>query len=226
MDGASRVFATGGTVELGGETYQANPRFLKFYGEMEQYVLDHRPDPIQVARESMKLFQGDPGHQDKLLEIGMDKACRMKNASQEEIQAWGRTVGGAAFGIWLMIRHNDPNYDPDNPAGSPTTITHEFCKQKLIEDIDRAEQQNNGEEGDGSTVAGIVSSATVRRQAEAEVIDTLNARAADISGEGAMGNSTGPTPTGPGNTTIPKSDESKKNSDSDKATARSRGDES
>jgi len=196
MDGANRAFAAPTTITLGGVEYTVRPRIAAFYGEMEDHLLSKRENPMQVARESVLEFRDDPDLVRQILEIAMESRCRAKSVTRRELSEWMDSMDGTAFTAWLQIRHNDPNYNESNPAGSCTTITPAFIKAKMLEDFEAALEQLQAEES--------ISRDEAAARAESLVIDRVQAEIGRPSGEDGLGNSTGPTPTaGPGEKTSP-----------------------
>lgn len=172
MDGASRMFAAPAELTLGGRRFRADPRIARHYAEMEQHVLSLRPKPIAVVKESLALFDGDPDMQAELLRLAVQEACRAKAVSRGELAEWMNSIDGTVFVTWLSIRDGAPD------------VTREQVQAWMLEEIESVAEKL-------AKQAGLTEEAAADRAAE-QVLERVHEKINAISGEGDLGNSTGP----------------------------------
>ena len=185
MDGASRMFAAPTELTLGGRTLQVDPRVAHLRGQIEQHILESKPNPLEVARNNVELFSGSPDMQAELLKLGMQEACRAKSVTRMEFVEWINTVEGTIYVLWLQTR----------ACNSPPPTLDEI-KGLYDDDLETVIQQL----GAASTEEDVADAAESVLQ---KIQDKMNR----ASGEDELGNSTGP-PNGAGQTSPSPGDES------------------
>ena len=179
MDGASRMFAAPVEITLGGRKLQVNPRVAHLRAKVEQHILESRPNPLQVARENMKAFSGDPAMQAELMRLGMEMACKAKSVNQGDFAEWINTVEGTIYVLWLQTR--------DCNAPPPTLEEVREAYDEEVESVVREITADSPSDQDVSQAAGTV-------------LERIHDKINRASGEDELGNSTGP-PNGAGRTT-------------------------
>jgi hypothetical protein len=177
MDGAARAFAApaGITITLGGCEYPVAARLIDHYAEMEAVILLKRPNPLEVARDALPLF--DKEHHRSILQLAMDHALAARSVTRWELQEWLMTIDGAAYSEWVAIRANDPE-----------VLTQERVREMFLEDVHQGmvKHRNEGHSIPDALAMAIASEATKLEEA----IDKA-------SGGGTAGNSTGSKPMQP-----------------------------
>jgi len=96
MDAVSRVFAAPTTLSLGGREFRVEARLAKHYAEIADRLLSQRPNPLEVARRNLALFDGSPEIQDRLLSIAMAEATRAKSVTWAEMSEYLNSQTGRA----------------------------------------------------------------------------------------------------------------------------------
>lgn len=175
MDGASRMFAVPSEIELGGKTYKARGRIARHLGEIERYLLDKRPNPIEVAYANMATFDDDPAMKEKLLELAAKEAFRARSITDQEIGEWMESIDGKAFCAWIAIKDDAPEFK-----------SHEQVKQLILDDIEAGVQR---------MIEAGAQAAEAQEEATTEVFDKVDDVVNKASGSDLAGNSTGPSTT-------------------------------
>ena len=175
MDGAARVFAVPSEIELGGKKYAAKGRIARHHAQMEAYLLAKRPNPIEVVRDNLALFEDFPAVQEMLIDRGAREAFRARNVTNIEIAEWMDSMDGRSYVVWLAIRDEYPEFE-----------SHEQVKALLLDEIEKdvTRMVEAGEkEADAQEIAA------------AKVCDKIDDAINTASGEDLAGNSTGPSAT-------------------------------
>jgi hypothetical protein len=173
MDGASRAFAAPLTYTINGAEYPLKGRLARFFGEMEAHILQRRPNPLQVYRESAGLFDNQPDLKADLLERAKVEAFRARSVTRVELNEWMNSFDGAVFCLWLSIRDADPEL-----------LTRAFVEAHVVKKADEEARRllASGCEPVESATKSVMDTV-------AEIQDLINR----AGGEDELGNSTGPS---------------------------------
>lgn len=109
MEGVSRPAGSGVPIEWKGETLVLEPLGLKQWGEIEQYLLKQKPDPIKVAaRIKKELGPLAPETEEKLTAEAYRDARQGNYATEQEVMTFARSQQGLAFCFWLCFERRYP----------------------------------------------------------------------------------------------------------------------
>jgi len=187
MDGANRAFAAPTTFTFAGKTMSVRPRIAEHYAEMEDHLLSLRANPLVAAKELLTMSSdNNPEFTKQVLEVAMAERCRVKSVTRKELSEWMDSMNGLAYCTWIQIRHNDPNYDPENPLTSCKELTPQSILAELLNEFERVLDnilKNTELTGEEAAAA-----------AESLLVDTMQSQLGRPSGEDGLGNSTGPNP--------------------------------
>lgn len=180
MDGASRAFAAPVRHTIGGKDLEVRGTLAENWAELEQEYLKRRPNPLEVAKENIALFEDQPELQNYLLKMAFDKACQARSAMMPEINEWLNTIDGSAFLTWLSVRHNDPELTPAK------------VKDMLMSDIES--EVDALIKSLGVTEATEADMAKLTEHATKAVVGKTHDAVEQAGGGDWRGNSTGPPP--------------------------------
>jgi|GEM_PF-2063100 len=184
MDGAHRAFASPTKIGLAGKDYTVRPRIAEHYAEFEDHLLSLRENPLVAAKEMLALVGDDPVVVKQILEVAMAQRCHAKSITRQELSDWMDSLRGMAYVAWVQLRHNDPDYDSENPLGSCKTITPETLLADIMTEFE-------------GVLKSVMKNTTLTGQeaadaAESLLVDRIQADLGRPSGEDGLGNSTGP----------------------------------
>ncbi len=107
MDGSSRTFGTGPTIQLGGRTLTVNPKLLRCYGEIEAEIISRRGNPFDLARHAAAAFADAPETAMLVVSRAFEEAKSWRFVTITEIWKWiDETWAGRCFAVWLAVREN------------------------------------------------------------------------------------------------------------------------
>jgi hypothetical protein len=90
------------TVEINGKQWTFDTAYLRDYAEMEQYILSHRPDPLEGLAGLPDDVRADA------VRVAMQQRQRSPFVSMSELAEFESSVHGVAWRVWRALRNNHP----------------------------------------------------------------------------------------------------------------------
>ncbi len=121
-DGLKNIAGTPATVTIGGKEYRLTQWTPELIGEVEEYVVSLRPNPIVKTKEAAGVIDADgkplftPKEQQFMISEAIKQTAMMNHsASQEEVSCFMQSYNGSCFLFWAVARTHQPEIN------SPTT---------------------------------------------------------------------------------------------------------
>jgi len=114
-DGAKNITGSPATVTIGGKEYRLTPWTPEVIGEVEEYVVSLRPNPIVKTKEAAGAKGADgkplftPDEQQYMIAEAIKQTAMMNHsASQEEVSRFMQSYDGNCFLLWKMACTHQP----------------------------------------------------------------------------------------------------------------------
>lgn len=164
------MFGVPGELTLAGHVYRLNPKVARKYGQIEAKILSLRPDPIKMMKRAYDEFNGFPEVQESIIRQGMEQARKARFVTAEETRDYLYTPDGTIFLIYICAVDFD------------ASLTEEQVRTDYLDEVDRRAVDYSA--------LGLAMQVAASR-AQAEVMEMCHEVIDRISGEDALGNSTG-----------------------------------
>ncbi len=122
-DGLKNIAGTPATVTIGGKEYRLTQWTPELIGEVEEYVVSLRPNPIVKTKEAAGVKDADgkplftPEEQQFMITEAIKQTAMMNHgASEEEVSLFTQSYAGACFLFWAMARTHQPEIDNHETA--------------------------------------------------------------------------------------------------------------
>lgn len=93
-------------VRVGGKTYRCRPFNFGVYPEMEAFIVSERQDPLIAA--TLACQSAPPSLHETIWKVAMERACKARTATSQEIQDFETSLLGIAFKFWVCVRQDHP----------------------------------------------------------------------------------------------------------------------
>jgi len=113
MDGSSRAFGVGPTIQLRGKTYTVNGRIFRHYAEIEAEVIRLRGNPFEMIPQARDVLSGELATLSFVLREIFNEARRWRFLSHADFHEFLDSWRGEVMQLWMAIRHNDPELTLD-----------------------------------------------------------------------------------------------------------------
>ncbi len=117
-EGAKNIAGTPASVTIGGKTYRLTQWTPELIGEVEEYVVSLRANPIVKTKEAAGVLDAEGAplftaeeQQFMITEAIKQTAMMNHSASQEEVSLFLQSYDGSCFLFWAMARRHQPEID-------------------------------------------------------------------------------------------------------------------
>lgn len=141
MNGLSRASGAPVPITFAGKKLLLDPLGLRDFGTIENYMLDARPNPLEVVAATVQKFDDSGNHKlaEKLLERAYEDAKKNNKIPPEEVAAWIDTVEGVGFTIWLSL---SKRYGSEYPMELCMDIVQQLAEDN-IEGLEKLKEQRD-----------------------------------------------------------------------------------
>ena len=144
-DGAKNITGSPATVTIGGKEYRLTPWTPEVIGEVEEYVVSLRPNPIVKTKEAAGAKGADgkplftPEEQQYMIGEAIKQTAMMNHsASQEEVALFMQSYNGTCFLFWVMAREHQPEINSRETARKTLDSLSKQEMDQLEVDMTRA----------------------------------------------------------------------------------------
>jgi hypothetical protein len=103
-------------VTIQGKAYILKPLTVGVYASMESFIVDRRPDPLQIASSAIAKLPAS--QHDAVWRAAMHQAVAARTVTAEEAAAFENSVDGLAWKLWQCAKDNHPEVNSIESAKS------------------------------------------------------------------------------------------------------------